>query len=52
MRNKQKCEQCECYLCNNNNCCLECQSCVDNDYFVNADDSECPHRIENTDLTN
>ena len=52
MRDKHKCKQCECYLCDKNDCCLECQSCIDNDYFVDTCNSKCPHRIENTDVTN
>lgn len=50
MRNNHKCKQCECYSCDRNDCCFECLSCIDNDYFVDVYDSKCPDRIEDTDF--
>ena len=46
MRNHKMCKHCECYNCDNNDKCLECQSCIDNDYFVDAHESQCSDRKE------
>ena len=46
MRNSNTCKQCECYLCAKNDGCLNCQSCIDNDYFVDANESTCQERQE------
>ena len=46
MRNSNICKQCECYNCDLNGGCLECQSCIDNDYFVDKSKSRCHDRKE------
>ena len=46
MRNSNICKQCECYNCDLNDRCLERQSCIDNEYFVDKSKSTCRDRKE------
>ena len=46
MRDKNKCKICECYNCDKNDQCLECQSCIDNDLFVDILETQCQDREE------
>lgn len=46
MREMSICIKCECYNCKKSGSCLDCQSCFDNDYFVDVCKSECPDRKE------
>ena len=46
MRDKHKCKICECYNCDRSDQCLECQSCIDNDYFVDVLETQCQNRKE------
>ena len=46
MRNSDICKQCECYNCDLNGGCFECQSCIDNEYFVDKSKSTCRDRKE------
>ena len=46
MRNSNICKQCECYNCDLNDSCYECQICIDSDDFVDKSKSTCRDRKE------
>ncbi|MBQ8218559.1 MAG: hypothetical protein IJZ79_02315 [Bacilli bacterium] len=50
MRDKFICRQCQCYICDNNDKCLRCQSCIDNNEIIDINnDEKCENYIDSED---
>lgn len=44
MKDKQVCKNCACYICDNNDKCLRCDVCIDNNEYI--DDKDCENYLD------